>query len=189
MKVLAINGSPRKGGNTELLLQEAIRGVLDGGGEVMKVALREKKITPCLEIYACRREGSCAIHDDMDELYEAMDEIHRMIFASPIFFYNVPATAKAFIDRCQARWVRRYVLGRSLHSEIRRVGSFIAVGATTGKRLFDGVKLTVKYFFDALEMEYGDELLIRGVDEKGAILRHPRYLGRAYELGRRIVEP
>lgn len=187
LKILAILGSPRRGGNTEILLEEAIGGARDQGASIEKVVLADLKISPCMEIYACKKKGICPIKDDMRGLYEKLDECPRVILASPIFFYNVSATAKAFIDRCQARWARRYVLGQRVTSPVERKGAFISVGATSGKRLFDGVRLTVKYFFDAIDMGYTDELLIRGVDEKGEILKHPDYLKQAYELGRRMA--
>lgn len=189
VKLLAIQGSPRKGGNTEILLDEAIRGARDGGAQVEKVELRLLNITPCLELYECKRTGMCAIKDDMTGLYSKIDSCQRLILASPIFFYSVSAHAKAFIDRCQAGWARRYVLGKRVHSAVERKGAFIAVGATRGKRLFDGVRLTVKYFFDAVDMLYSDELLVRGVDQKGEILNYPEQLQAAYELGRRMATP
>jgi len=187
--VLAIQGSPRKGGNTDLLLEEAIRGAREEGASVQKVVLVDLQISPCLELYACRKEGICAIRDDMTPLYDAMDLCPRMILASPVFFYSVSATAKAFIDRAQARWCRRYLLKRSIDSPVERRGGFIAVGATKGSQLFEGARLTVRYFFDAIEMVYAEELLVRGVDQKGEILRHPQFLREAFELGRRIARP
>jgi len=189
LKLLAVQGSPRKGGNTEILLDEAIRGAQDVGAQVKKVELRLLHITPCLEIYACKKTGQCPIQDDMTALYSEMESSQRLILASPIFFYSVTAHAKAFIDRCQAGWARRYVLGRRIESAVERRGAFIAVGATSGKRLFEGVKLTVKYFFDALDMVYAEDLLIRGIDEKGEILKHPEHLQTAYDLGRRMGTP
>jgi len=189
VKLLAVQGSPRKGGNTEILLERALKGAQDAGAQVKKVELRVLRITPCLEIYECKKTGLCPIQDDMTLLYSEIDSSHRLILASPIFFYSVTAHAKAFIDRCQAGWARRYVLGKRIESPISRKGAFIAVGATQGKKLFEGVKLTVKYFFDALDMEYAEELLIRGVDEKGEILNYPEHLQAAYELGKRMGTP
>lgn len=189
LKLLAVQGSPRKGGNTEILLDRAIEGAEEVGAQVKKVELRLLRITPCLEIYECKKSGLCPIQDDMTGLYSEIDSSHRLILASPIFFYSVTAHTKAFIDRCQAGWARRYVLGRRIESPIARKGAFISVGATQGKKLFDGVRLTVKYFFDALDMEYAEELLIRGVDEKGEILNYPEHLQAAYELGKRMGTP
>lgn len=189
LRVLAIQGSPRKGGNTDILLDEAIRGAKEEGAEAQKVVLIDLEIKPCVEDYACKEDGECFIQDDMQDLYEDMDSADRLILASPIFFYNVTATAKAFIDRCQAHWVRRYVLGRRVEAPVERRGALIAIGATKGKRLFDGVRLTAQYFFDAIDMSYVEELLVRGVDEKGEIREHPDFLEQAYGMGRRLARP
>ena len=110
MKVLGICGSPRREGNTELLLRELLRGSRDKGAEVEEVMLRDLKITPCLEIYACRKDGKCPIHDDMETLYPKLVEADVVALASPIFFYAVSAQAKALIDRCQAMWAKKYLL-------------------------------------------------------------------------------
>ena len=187
MKVLGILGSPRRGGNTELLLDEVLRGARERGGSCEKVVLRDLKITPCLEIYKCAEDGVCAIQDDMQELYGKIQHTERLIMASPIFFYTVPALTKAMIDRCQALWVRKYMLKVPVSSVADRKGAFISVAATQGKKLFDGVRLTMKYFFDAIDVAYSDELFVRGVDQKGEVRKKPEALQAAYELGRRLV--
>lgn len=187
MRVLAILGSPRRGGNTEILLDEAIRGAQENGGACEKVVLRDLKITPCLEIYRCAEAGVCAIRDDMQPLFGKITAAERLIVASPIFFYSVSALTKAMIDRCQSLWVKKYVLKLPISPAADRRGAFISVAATRGKKLFDGVRLTMRYFFDAIDVLYSDELLIRGVDEKGAIRERPEALAGAYALGSRLV--
>ncbi|MFP3869551.1 MAG: flavodoxin family protein [Syntrophobacteria bacterium] len=187
MKVLGILGSPRRGGNTEILLDEALRGAAAQGGFCDKVVLRDLKITPCLEIYKCLEAGVCAIQDDMQMLFSKIVEAERLIFGSPVFFYSVSALAKAMIDRCQSLWVKKHMLKLPISPVADRRGAFISVGATRGKRLFDGVQLTMKYFFDAIDVGYADELLVRGVDRKGDIKKHPEAIQAAYELGCRLV--
>jgi multimeric flavodoxin WrbA len=187
MKVLAIFGSPRRGGNTEILLDEAIRGASAHGGDCEKIVLRDLKIRPCLEIYKCAEAGVCAIQDDMQALFGKIVEADRLIVASPIFFYGVSALAKAMIDRCQSLWVKKYVLKLPVSLIAARRGAFISVGATRGKKLFDGARLTLKYFFDAIDVTYSDELLVRGVDAKGQIRGQPEMLEAAYRLGCRLV--
>jgi multimeric flavodoxin WrbA len=104
-----------------------------------------------------------------------------------MFFYGITAQVKALIDRCQALWARRYVLKQSPPNSARR-GAFIAVGATKGKQLFYGSILTVKYFFQAIGVNYAEELLVRGVDDRGAIKEHPTALSDAFELGKRLAQ-
>ena len=187
MKVLGIMGSPRRQSNTEILLDKALEGAREARAKVEKVLASKLKISPCLEIYACRKDGNCAIKDDMQSLYEKLLEADHIIFASPMFFYGITSQAKAVIDRCQALWVRRHVLGMGKEDNRVRRGVFISVGATQGKKLFDGAVLTVKYFFDAIGVKYSGDLLVRGIDNKGQIKEHPAALEDAFRLGQELV--
>jgi len=185
LKLLGIMGSPRIKGNTDLLLDEALKGAQSKGAETEKIITARLKIEPCREIYACLKDGTCPLRDDMDALYDKILAADAVIIASPIFFYTVSPQLMALISRCQALWSRKYVL-KNLNIPLKK-GAFIAVGATRGAKLFDGPKLTIKYFFQAINAEYKEELLIRGVDKKGEIKDHPDFLTGAYELGKRLV--
>ena len=187
MKVLGIMGSPRRQSNTEILLDKALEGAREAGAEVEKVLASKLKISPCLEIYACRKDGDCAIKDDMQLLYKKLLEADHIIFASPIFFYGVTSQAKALVDRCQALWVRKHVLDMGKEDKRVRRGIFISVGATRGTKLFDGAVLTVKYFFDAIGVKYSGDLLVRGIDNKAQIREHPTALEDAFRLGQELV--
>jgi len=189
MKVLGIMGSPRRQSNTEILLDKALEGAKEVGAEVEKEVVSELNISPCKEIYACLKDGNCAIKDDMQWLYEKLLEADHIIFASPIFFYGLTSQVKAMVDRCQALWVRKYVLGMGKEDNRIRRGVFISVGATRGERLFDGAVLTVKYFFNAIGVKYIGDLLIRGIDSKSQIREHPRALQDAFHLGQQLVSP
>ena len=186
MKVLGIMGSPRIKGNTDLLLDQALQGAQSQGAEIEKIKVDKLTITPCKEYYGCERDGNCVIRDDMDSVYTKLLEADVVIVASPMFFYGITGQLKAFIDRCQALWIRKHVLKQQLSGSERK-GAFIGVGATKGKQLFDGSILIMKYFFDAIGVTYADELLVRGVDKKGEVKQHPTALTDAYELGKRIV--
>jgi len=189
MKVLGILGSPRKGGNTELLLEEALKGAGAEGAEVESLRLTDYNIIPCKECLACFKDGNCIILDDMAKIYPKLLEADVIILASPIFFYGVTAWAKGFIDRCQALWARKYQLkDPSFGKEGRkRKGFFISVGGTKGQKTFEGAILTAKYFFDVLNAEYAGELVLREVDAKGDVLKHPEALQQAFEAGRKLV--
>ncbi|MFP4641582.1 MAG: flavodoxin family protein [Dehalococcoidia bacterium] len=187
MKVLGIMGSPRKKGNTDLLLDEALKGASSMGAEVEKIVPDKLNIEPCREYYGCLRDGNCVIQDDMDEIYPKLLEYNVIIVASPMFFYGVTAQVKALIDRCQALWARKHVLKQDFPDGTRK-GVFIGVGATKGKNLFEGSILTMKYFFNAIGVKYADELLVWSVDKKGEIREHPSALPDAVELGKRVVQ-
>jgi multimeric flavodoxin WrbA len=190
VKILAVYGSPRRKGNTASLLKEAVRGARDEGATVEEVVLRDLKISPCLEIYGCKKAGRCAIQDDFQPLYDQLLASHGLMLASPIFFYSVSAHTKSMIDRCQSLWVKKYWIDNSpmVLREPRRKGLFISVGATKGPRLFDGTLLTLRYFFDVLDMELWRSLLCRGLDFEGDVLDKPEYLDEACRAGRELVQ-
>jgi multimeric flavodoxin WrbA len=189
MKVLGLFGSPRRGGNTEILLEEALKGAEKEGAEIERLYLNDLDITPCTECHGCDETGSCVILDDMQKIYTKLLEADVIILASPIFFYGVTAWAKTVIDRSQALWAKKYLVNDPSLGKRgkRRKGFFISVGATKGQKVFEGAILTVKYFFDALNTEYTGELLYRGVDGKGEILKHPEALEQAREAGSKLV--
>jgi multimeric flavodoxin WrbA len=189
LKVLGIFGSPRRGGNTEILLEEALKGVEKEGGEVERLHLTDFTITPCKECHGCDETGQCIMQDDMQKIYPKLLEADVIILASPIFFYGITAWAKALVDRCQALWARKYLLKEpSLGKEgKKRKGFLISVGATKGQKVFEGAILTAKYFFDVLNAEYVGELVFRGIDAKGDILKYPEAIRQAFEAGRRLV--
>ena len=189
MKVLGIFGSPRRGGNTEILLEQVLKGAEKEGAKAERLHLIDYTITPCKECHGCDNTGNCVVLDDMQKIYPKLLEADAVILASPIFFYGVTAWAKALIDRSQALWSRKYLLkDPSLGKEGRkRKGFFVSVGATKGQKVFEGAILTAKYFFDVLNAEYVGELVFRGVEAKGDILKHPEALQQAFEIGRKLV--
>ena len=189
MKVLGIFGSPRKGGNTTLLLEEALKGAEAEGAEIERLHVTDFKITPCWECQGCEKTGACVIQDDMTTIYPKLLEADVIILASPIFFYGVTGWAKALVDRCQTFWSQKYLIkDPSLGvGKKRRKGFFISVGATKGLKVFDGAILTAKYFFDVLNAEYSGELVFRETDGKGDILKHPDSMRQAFEAGRNLV--
>ncbi len=189
-KLLAIYGSPRRGGNTATLLNAAVAGAEEAGADVQKVVLRDLKMSPCLEIYGCQKTGRCAINDDFQQLYDDMLASDGIMLASPIMFYTVSAHTKIFMDRCQSLWVRKYWLEKMPFGQgpIKRRGLFIAAGATHGKKLFEGALLTVRYFADCLDMAITRQVLLRGLDFVGDVQKHPEFLEQAHQAGSGLVE-
>jgi multimeric flavodoxin WrbA len=188
-KILAIYGSPRRKGNTTMLLDRAVQGAVEAGAEVEKIIVRDLKMSPCLEIYGCKETGRCVIQDDFQKVHDQLLSCGGLMLASPIFFYTVSAHTKTLMDRCQSLWVKKYWIDKVPYGqwEPRRKGLFISVGATKGKKLFDGTLLTVKYFFDVLDMELWKALLYRGLDFEGDALKHPEHLEETYEAGKNLV--
>jgi multimeric flavodoxin WrbA len=190
VKIVAIFGSPRRKGNTATLLREAIRAARESGAVVEEIVLRDHKISPCLEIYGCKADGECAMKDDFQKVRDLILDAQGLILASPIFFYSVSAHTKILMDRFQSLWVKKYWIDKTPKNQknIQRKGLFIAVGATKGKKLFDGSLLSIRYFFDILDMELWKALLYRQLDFEGDVLKHPEFLQEAYEAGKKFVE-
>ena len=188
-EILAIYGSPRRKGNTSLLLKEAVRGAKEAGAQTDEVVLRDLDMSPCLEIYGCAKTGRCIMQDDFQGLYDQLLGCQGLMLASPIFFYTVSAHTKILMDRCQSLWVKKYWLEKRISEtkDFKRKGLFISVGATKGKRLFEGTLLSVRYFFDVLDTELWRSLLYRNLDFEGDVLKHPEYLEEAYRSGKELA--
>lgn len=167
MNLLGLQGSPRKG-NTHFLLSEFLCAAERLGASVATVDVREKKILPCTECRVCETCGFCPIDDDMTaEVYTLLREADIVVMAVPVFFYSVPAQLKALIDRSQALWARRNRLGLEDAGSRWRKGFLLSLGATRGKKLFDGIRLTARYFFDAVGARSAGELVYRGIEHRG----------------------
>jgi len=188
-KIAAVFGSPRRGGNTAVLLRQAIKGARDAGAEISEIILRDLKMSACLEIYGCQKSGECAIKDDFQGVVEQLSASQGIMLASPIFFYSVSAQTKILMDRCQSLWVKKYWIDRQPLAEHRysRKGLFIAAGATKGKKLFEGALLTVRYFFDTLDTELWRSCLYRGLDFENEVCNHPDYLEEVYRTGKELA--
>ena len=182
-KILALYFSPREGGNSDLLMDEFLRGAEEAGASIDRVYVRDLDIQGCVECGGCDETGECVLEDDMDDLYPLLVKTDRLVVASPIFFYGLPSKGKALVDRAQALWNRV-----RLNPELKRLngrGYFLGVGATKGKNLFDGTLLCIKYFQDALGLPLTLETLTyRQVEHSGAIQEHPSAMSEAYQAGK-----
>lgn len=188
MRVVGINGSPRRGGNTDLLLTEVMKGTADKGALTKTLVLNDLKISPCQHCDACFEAGVCRIKDDMQIVYKEMEKADRIVLASPIHFLGLTAQMKAMIDRGQSLWARKYILKKPPLGDKRdRKGLFIAVGGMKLARLFEPSLATVKAFFTVIDVEYAGELLFPGIDEKGAIKKHSTALKDAFAAGQKLV--
>jgi multimeric flavodoxin WrbA len=189
IRIAAVYGSPRRNGNTAMLVKKAVEGARSVGARVDELVLRDLKISPCLEIYGCKKTGECVIKDDFPAVRETLLAADAIILASPIFFYTVSAHTKMLMDRCQSLWVKKYWIDKAPAGRQRyqRKGLFISVGATRGKKLFDGTLLTVRYFFDVLDTELWRALLYRNLDFEGDVTRFPGYLEEARAAGEALA--
>jgi multimeric flavodoxin WrbA len=189
MKVLGIGGSPRKGGNTDTLLERLMQGAAGEGAEVKTLSACGLKIAGCMHCDACYEKGICRINDDMQMVYHEMESSDRIVLASPLQFMGVTAQLKALIDRCQALWARKYVLKIPPLGDSRpRRGFFISVGGRrTIPNLFDAELVTIKNVFRMIDVAYAGDILVPGIDARGDILKHPEELEKAFQAGRELV--
>jgi len=189
-KIVAVYGSPRRKGNTARLLKKAVSGANDAGARVEEIVLRDLKMSPCLEIYGCNQAGECRLKDDFQTARDQILSSQGLMLASPVFFYTVSAHTKILMDRFQSVWVKKHWIEQTSrdHKTTNRKGLFIAAGATRGKKLFDGMLLSLRYFFEVIDMELWKALLYRGLDFEDDVLKYPHYLDEAYQAGKEFAE-
>ncbi|MCU0598516.1 MAG: NAD(P)H-dependent oxidoreductase [Desulfobacterales bacterium] len=175
MFVLGLQGSPRKKGNTNYLLTSFLEELQKKGAHTHLIHVAEKIIKPCIGCGNCERKGVCVITDDdmTKEVYGLLRRADVVIAATPIYFYNATAQLKTLIDRTQTLWSRKYKLGLTDPGRPDRKGMLLAVGATKGKNLFEGMALTAKYFFDAIGADHHGSLMYRQIENAGDMKNHP----------------
>jgi multimeric flavodoxin WrbA len=193
MKLVAIYGSPRKNGNTDLMMDSFLLGASEPGNlHVERIHVRELKISGCLGCGGCDEKGVCVQRDDMDRVYPLLDAADRVVVASPIYFYGLTGQLKLLVDRSQASFManlekKKASEGRPA-SDVLRKGFLLSAGATRGKRLFECAILTTRYFFDAIGIGYSGEVCFREMEKKGDIKVHPTALADCRNAGREFVK-
>lgn len=176
-KVLILSGSPRKGGNSDILCDQFMRGAEEAGHDVEKIWVQNKKVAPCLACYYCKdHAGECAIKDDMKEILEKMLVADVLVLSSPVFFYSISAQLKAVIDRTVARW---------LEFEDKEF-YYIMTAAEDTDTVMDCTLACMRGLAECLEGSVEKGVIYgKGVYVKGEIVNHPALL-QAYEMGRNI---
>ena len=176
-KVLILSGSPRKGGNSDILCDQFAKGAKEAGNQVEVVRVADKKIAPCRACYYCRSHGGeCVIKDDMAEVLQKMIDADVLVLASPVYFYSIDAQLKAAIDRAVARWLE--VKNKELY--------YIVTCADTQSESAETTLACFRGYADCVEgakecgVIYGT-----GVYEKGKITGAPAY-SQAYEMGKTV---
>lgn len=188
MRIIVFNGSPRQSGNTEILLNEAMRGIKEAGHDIKALSLNLMNIRPCQDCGGCNKTGICVLDDEMNEIYSAIRETDRIILASPIFFFGLSAQAKAMIDRCQSFWCEKYLMKKPIPERRHgRKGLLLLVGGMMKEIGVQCSEATAKAFFRTISVPQHETLSILGVDSKGAILEHPEALEKAYQAGKNLT--
>ena len=186
MFILGIYGSPRKGGNTDSMLDAFLQGAASAGANIERIYVRDLEIHPCIGCGHCDKAGTCVQQDAMTELYPRLEQVDAIAIASPIYFYSVTAQLKMLIDRSQALLMKKILAkkaGEFAAKEPPRKGFLLSAAATRGKRLFQCAILPVRYFLDALDVQYAGELCFPGIEERKAIQGHPTALDDCRKAG------
>ena len=175
--ILILSGSPRKGGNSDLLCDEFLRGAQESGNKAEKIYLRSKKIAPCNACYFCKNSGGkCAIQDDMSEVLDKMQDADTIVMASPVYFYSIDAQMKAVIDRAVARWTN--IRDKEFY--------YIMTAAEDSDTVMDCTLECFRGFAACLNGAQEKGVIYgKGVYEAGAIKNLP-VMQEAYEMGKQI---
>ena len=176
-KVLILSGSPRKGGNSDILCDEFAKGALANGHEVEKICVAERKIAPCLGCYYCKDHGGkCVLNDGMAEILQKIIAADVLVLATPVYFYSMCAQLKAVIDRTVARWL-----------EVRDKEFYYIV--TSAEEDLSATQTTIDCFRGYADCVEGAKEMgvIRGVGvyEKGEI-KDKKAMIEAYEMGKKV---
>jgi multimeric flavodoxin WrbA len=177
-KVLGIVGSPRRGGNTDTLVMEVLKGAEAAGAEVEKIMLNDLDIRPCKGCWACSKQGHCIQDDDLSKLAEKLIDAQVWVLGTPIYWWGPSAQLKAFVDR----WVS---LRRSAFSEKRMI---LTIPLGGGSESY--AKHTVGMFQDIasyLGINLRGIILAPGVSKKGEVRQDTQVMEKAYQEGNKLI--
>jgi multimeric flavodoxin WrbA len=185
-KVIGLLGSPLSEGNTAKLLDRALKGAEDAGCTVEKIEVANLDFESCMEMFFCRDHDTCIMDDDMQTLYPKFKEMDCLIIATPVMTMGIPGKLKSMIDRFQVFFMAKYMRKQPFIAKERRAGRkglFICISGMKIPDVFVGVKLTIRAFFDIIDCQYTDELLINDMDTIQDVAAHPDLLDAAYQKG------
>jgi len=183
MKVIGISGSPRKDGNTELLVREALKPFYEKGWEVTEFFLSSKTINPCMGCETCIGTGTCAIEgDDMELFLNELEDCNALIIGSPVYYRNVTAQLKALFDRSFVFNSRKLLAGKP--------GGAIAVGRGEGGGQSLVLSIIHNYYLSSGALCVPCEIngLSARADKPGDILKQENRLRQARILGENIAK-
>lgn len=191
-KIVAIYGSPRKKGNTAILLDRFLEGVAlaenpDGKDiKIKKIVPVDLKISSCKGCGNCSKTGECIIKDDMQQIYRDLTEADFLAVASPVFFTTVSGYLKALIDRCQRFWSLKYEHKRNVINKYRK-GIFISTAGSGSIDIFSCPQKVIRSFFDVIYVDYLSDFVFNNVDKPGDILKNKKALEMLYRFGKEII--
>jgi multimeric flavodoxin WrbA len=186
--VLAVLGSPRRNGNTDILAAEFLRGAAAAGFQPRFIIPTDLGMSPCDGVNQCFKTGKCAIQDGMNEVYEDVLSATHILVATPVYFMGPPGSLKSFIDRFQAVWARFEIMKEPRPDAAGRKGFAIIAGATPEEgKMYRPTLSIIKAFLNVTGFTYSGEMVATGLDEKVEAGEKKDLLARAFEAGRELV--
>ena len=174
MKVLALVGSPRRGGNTDLLVEQILEGSRSRGYTTEKLYLYDYTISLCTDCLGCKKgDYVCCVNDEMQQIYPKMAEANVIVFGTPVYWYGPTAKMKLLIDR-----MRPFVENKGLKGKRAIVVAPSAEGSVACAPLLEMFRLSFEY----LGMYFAGEVLVKAY-EKGEIAKNREEMARAHVLG------
>jgi multimeric flavodoxin WrbA len=188
-RILAIYGSPREGGNTDTLMDHFLEGASEYSWGADRVYLRELDFTPCNECNGCEKTGRCVIRDELNPLFDKLLNYERVAFSYPVFFLGPPALTKAFMDRGQFLWVRRYVLNVSpvIPGADHRAFLMSVGGFKGSEKIFSCNRSILRSFLLVCGLKYEGELFVNGMEHREDVKQSNELCSRAREAGGAFV--
>jgi len=183
MKITGFVGSPRKGGNTDVLVRQALSGAEEGGAATRLVYLNDVAFRDCQGCGFCKRAGACRLNDGMEELYEAIRESDGIIVGSPVYFGMMTGTVKNFIDRWYA------LLNDDFTSRLPpgKTAALILPQGDTNPDVFAPMATHFSVTLEFFGFEVAAPLIAAGLLDAGDAEKDETLMERAYALGQRLV--
>jgi len=176
MKILALIGSPRKSGNSDLLVDEILRGAMKNGHKAQKLYLYDYEILPCIDCRRCKRSESnhsCGLLDGMQEIYPLLEDSCMIIFATPVYWYGPTAQMKLFIDRLRPFIASRKLMGKK---------GLVVVPSEEGPKCCGPLMEMFGRSFDYLGMKMEGIILAKAY-ERGEVAQSVEEMKKAIDLG------
>jgi multimeric flavodoxin WrbA len=178
MKVLGLVGSPRKGGNTDLLVSALLFGVGAAGGEVEKLFIYDFDIAPCVDCRGCKKEPfQCVVKDAMKQLYPKLEAADVIVFGTPLYWYGPTAKMKLLLDK-----LRPYIASKKLKGK----RAVLVVPSEEGPKACSSLVSMFEQSFGYLGLELAGRILATA-SEKGEVQRQPKVLDEAFQLGKTLA--
>ncbi len=189
--IVGLAASTRRGGNSDTLLRTLLEEAEARGAKTETIILSARNIAPCIGCQRCQSTGECVIEDDFQAVRDRLLAADAMVFSSPVYFWNVPSPAKAFVDRNQSTGARK-ALARKRGESVRPSGNsglgvLLAIAADPTPK-FSGLKQTMAALFRAYEFTAWDEMLVTGLFEPGKARTSHTLLADARQLGGRLAD-